>query len=72
MHDMLLKHAAENEITSILDTARGRHYSVEGKLTTPSGRTPMVRTVWALETNSDTPRFITAYPLKTRKDQDDD
>jgi len=68
MRDALLAHAAEHEIASVLDTAKGKHYTVEGELTTPSGRKPLVRSVWMLETESETPRFITAYPLKRKKD----
>lgn len=38
-----------NEAVSILDTMRGKHYVVEGELQTPSGRKPIVRSVWAIE-----------------------
>lgn len=72
MRDTLLKHAAEHEVASVLDTSRGKHYAVEGELTTPSGRSPRIRTIWALETDSETPRFITAYPLKVKRGEDDD
>lgn len=72
MRDALLAHAATYEVANILDTARGKHYAVEGALITPTGRTPLVRSVWALETGHTTPRFITAYPLKERKGKPDD
>jgi len=72
MRDALLAHAADCEVASVLDTPRAKHYAVEGEMITPSGRKPQVRTVWALETNSEIPRFITAYPLKVKKDQHDD
>jgi hypothetical protein len=30
---------------------------------TPDGRKPVVRSVWFIEHGSQTPRFVTAYPL---------
>jgi len=42
----------------------GFRYTVEGKLETPSGRRPRVRTVWQLDKNSVAPRLISAYPLE--------
>ena len=64
MQDALLAHAADYEVFSTLDTPEGIHYTIEGELDTPDGRQPQVRTVWALDTDSTAPRFITAYPLK--------
>jgi hypothetical protein len=72
MRDALLAHVAVHEVASVLDTSRGKHYTVEGEFQTPSGRNPQVRSVWALEHNSDRPRLITAYPLKVKKDEDND
>ena len=72
MRDALMAHAAEHEIASVLDASRGKHYAVEGELSTPSGRKPLVRSVWALETGSEIPRLITAYPLKIKKGKQDD
>ena len=61
----LLEHAAEHEVASVLSTPHGDHYAVEGELRTPSGRRPLVRSVWAVDTGSTVPRLITAYPLKS-------
>ncbi len=72
LRDALLAHTAQHEVASVLDTSRGKHYTIEGEVQTPSGRKPLVRSVWALEHNSDIPRFITAYPLKVKKGKDDD
>ena len=72
MRDALLAHGAEYEVASILDTTRGKHYTVEGELVTPSGSQPLIRTVWALETGSEIPRLITAYPLKRKKGEQHD
>ncbi len=65
--DALRQHAAENEVVSTLETEHGTHYAIEGPLETPSGRTPQVRSVWALDTGSDIPRLITAYPARPKR-----
>jgi hypothetical protein len=45
-----------------IETPYGIKYVVDGELLTPSGRMPMVRTVWILESGEETPRLVTAYP----------
>ncbi len=37
---------------------------VEGKLSTPDARDPLVRSVWFIEHGEDVPRFVTAYPMR--------
>lgn len=64
MAQALLLHAASYDVVSTLTTERGIHYAVEGELVSPDGRNPLVRTIWAIDTDGDVPRFITAYPLK--------
>jgi hypothetical protein len=59
-----LKHQARsNPLASKVDSLYGTRYSVDGMLSTPSGRQPSVRTVWILEIDSDEPRLITAHPI---------
>ena len=59
----LRAHAQENPVTAKFSDADGITYVIEGRLTTPSGRQPRVRTVWLVEFPELAPRFITAYPL---------
>lgn len=59
----LLQHAADHDVASTLQTDEGIHFVLEGALRTPDERNPRVRSVWAIDAGSDTPRFITAYPL---------
>jgi hypothetical protein len=66
----LLNHATANQVTSLLTTPEGIHYSIEGILVTPDGRNPLIRSVWVIDNDSETPRFITAYPLKKRKEEE--
>ena len=60
----LLQHAATHSVATMLATDEGVHYVVDGELQTPDVRNPSVRSVWAIDTGSMTPRFITAYPLQ--------
>jgi hypothetical protein len=62
LRDGLLDHARSSHIVSASDTPFGRKYTVEGLLTTPSGRKPRVRSVWFVTTGQTAPRLVTAYP----------
>jgi hypothetical protein len=62
----LLAHANSFEVMSILESTERTYYAIEGDLTTPDGRNPRVRSVWAVDRGSETPRLITAYPVKSR------
>jgi hypothetical protein len=64
----LVKHAAEHVVTNILETPEGAHFAVDGEIRTPDLRNPMIRSIWAVDTKSEAPRLITAYPLKKLKE----
>ena len=57
-------HVQEHPVADALEEAGGITYVIEGRMKTPSGRQPRVRTIWLLETGELAPRFITAYPLE--------
>ena len=40
----------------------GQKFEVRATLTSPSGRTAQVTTVWIVRTGEDTPRLVTAFP----------
>ena len=69
LRDALLKHANEHEVARTEDSPFGVRYVIEGKLQAPDGRTPRLRSVWFIETDSTIPRLATAYPLP---EEDDD
>lgn len=56
------EHAATHEVAKSEQTPFGTRYIVEGRLESPDGRNPLVRTVWFVEAGDDNPRFVTAYP----------
>ena len=51
-----------NPVTSLVESAHGTRYTVDGPLRAPDGRAPMVRTVWIVDSGNP-PRLITAHPL---------
>jgi hypothetical protein len=63
MANALKQHARAHPISAAVDSPYGTRYSVDGELATPSGRRPIVRTVWIREADSDELRLITAHPL---------
>jgi hypothetical protein len=54
----LRRHAAENEVAKTEQTPFGTRYIVEGPLTTPDGRNPMVRVVWFVERGETIPAWL--------------
>ncbi len=60
--DALRLHGGQGEVVRRAESEYGVRYTVEGPLSTPSGRTPTIHTVWIVEAGSDVPRLITAYP----------
>lgn len=62
--DMALRqHAAMTIVARTEDTIRGTKYMLEGPIICPDGRTPYIRTIWVIELDRVTPRFVSAYPL---------
>lgn len=58
----LLEIARLQEVVETEVKPRGTMYAIEGDLTTPHNRQVRVRTVWIIETDRTSPRFVTAYP----------
>ncbi|MCX6993185.1 MAG: hypothetical protein NT011_08605 [Kiritimatiellaeota bacterium] len=61
--EALRKHGLENKIVKAVESPFGCRYIVEGKLMSPDGRNPRVRTVWIVEKGESEPRLITAHPV---------
>ena len=56
-------HACARQVVEVTPTEFGTMYRVEGEVDSPDERQPRVPTIWMVDTSSDRPRFITAYPL---------
>ncbi len=65
--DALKRHMAEHNVTGIETTEHGVKYRVEGEMHTPNTRRPFVRSVWIVLRGDDTPRFVTAYPIRRKQ-----
>ncbi|HUT56830.1 MAG TPA: hypothetical protein VNA25_03020 [Phycisphaerae bacterium] len=64
--EALAEHAASNEVAVSEKTEFGTRFAVDGPLNTPSGRHPVIRSVWFVELGQSTPRLVTAYPIRSR------
>jgi hypothetical protein len=58
-----LRNVAESHpIAKSMASPHGRKYIVDGRIETPCGKAPLVRTVWIVDLGLDRPRLVTAYP----------
>lgn len=49
-------------VSQSMETIHGKKYIIDGAIETPSGKRPIVRTVWIIDKGEDVPRLVTAYP----------
>ncbi len=61
--EALRRHAAGHPVAGIEASPFGTRYVIEGIISAPDGREPLIRVVWFVETGEQIPRFVTAYPL---------
>ncbi|MCT7953795.1 DUF6883 domain-containing protein [Laspinema palackyanum] len=64
MANALINHAANHELAKIEASPFGTRYVIEGRVMTPDGRNPQLRSVWFISSGDDIPRLVTAYPLE--------
>ena len=67
--DDLKAHSRRHPVVKAMASQHGVRYTIEGVVETPDGRHPRIRTVWFIQKNDARPRFITAYPFRSRYDQ---
>ena len=60
----LVEHAVEHGVANVEPSPFGIRYVIEGKVVSPDLRNPLIRAVWFIETNSNIPYFVTAYPME--------
>jgi hypothetical protein len=49
-------------VSKTMASSHGTKYIVDSRIETPSGKTPLVRTVWIIDIGLDTPRLVTVFP----------
>lgn len=54
--------AASGDVVIRVESPHGEKYVVDGHLEVPSGKQPVVRTIWIIDRGQDFPRLVTAYP----------
>ena len=60
----LRKHGEKNDVSKMMETGYGKRYIIDGPMETLDGRQPAIRTVWIIETETGTPRLVTAHPIE--------
>jgi hypothetical protein len=60
----LLMIAQNTPVESSERSPYGTKYILDGELETPNRVMIHVRTIWIIESNTDIPRFVTAYPTE--------
>jgi hypothetical protein len=63
----LKQHAVDNDISLEEKTTFGTRYVIEGPLKAPDGTWLNVRSAWFIDDDGDSPRLITAHPLRRRQ-----
>jgi hypothetical protein len=58
----LQKLAETSAVIKNVESPHGRKYILRGNIETPSGKTPLVQTVWIIDRDKDAPRLVTGYP----------
>lgn len=49
-------------VAQSVKSAHGQKYVVVGRIESPAGKSPSVRTIWIVDSGSATARLVTAYP----------
>lgn len=57
------KIAKLEEVVNFSTFQYGAKYVLDGKIEAPGGKTVKVRTIWIIERNQVSPRFVTVYPV---------
>jgi hypothetical protein len=61
MAEALRDHAAHNNIKRTVSGQLGIKHIIEGRIMTPNGNNPYIRSVWIQELGEGIPRLVTAY-----------
>jgi hypothetical protein len=66
-----LKAIAEKEmVANETESPHGSKYVIVGRIQSPSGKMPLVQTIWIVDKGMDAARLVTAYPGKDERRHD--
>jgi hypothetical protein len=54
--------AGETEVTQSMKSPHGQKYVIIGRIASPAGKAPLVRTIWIIDSGANAARLVTAYP----------
>jgi hypothetical protein len=58
----LVRLAQTTDLAQSMESLHGWKYVIDGRLDTPRGKSPVVRTIWIVDLGFEVPRLVTAYP----------
>ena len=61
--------ALTGQIRAAAATEHGVKYIIDGDVNVPRGGRATIRTIWIIDTDTDVPRLVTAYPAEDRDDE---
>ncbi len=67
LEEGLLAIARTGKVEDVINSSHGAKYVVDGSMKAPKGGVVRVRTIWIMETEQESPRFVTAYPIEERR-----
>ncbi len=67
----LLSMGRQGAVTGEIVSAFGIQYIVDGVLNAPNGTSVALRTIWMLQTGTEAPRLVTAFPGPAAKGTDE-
>lgn len=59
--DDLRTHGTTHPVSTTITSVYGAKYTIEGPMTTPDGKSVVIRSVWIINKGEDVPRFVTGY-----------
>jgi hypothetical protein len=66
----LKKLAESNDVKNATESPHGQKYVILGRIQSPSGKTPLVQTIWIMDKGLDAARLVSAYPHKDERPHD--
>ncbi len=63
--DAFRRLAVTGSVKNCVASSHGAKYILDGRIETPCGKAPWVRTVWIVDDGQREPRLVTAYPGET-------
>jgi len=54
--------ARQAEVAQSMKSPHGQKYVIIGRIESPGGKSPLVKTIWIVDSGVETARLVTAYP----------